>query len=165
MNVLERAERELAKGNLWRAKEILQGSVGHSGYKVEIYEKLGNVLLQMQDLAEAGRYLFLSGVRNPEYEEAIAIFLEKYEGKPHNLFRTFPRSAKLTKISEYPKIVAENLRELGLPEMLKDENGISLVHPDQSNNGRFELIACFSIAFVVVALIILGIVKLLEIVF
>jgi len=165
MNVLERAEREISNGNLWRAKEILQDSVGHSGYKIEIYEKLGVVLLQMQDLAEAGKYLFLSGVRKPEYEESIGIFLQKYEGKPHNLFRTFPRSAKLTKISEYPKIVADKLRELGLPEVLKDENGISLVHPDQSNNGRFELIACSSIAFAIVALIILGIVKLLEIVF
>ena len=164
MNVLERAEREISNGNLWRAKEILQGSVGHSGYKIEIYEKLGVVLLEMRDLAEAGKYLFLSGVRKPEYEEAIGIFLQKYEGKPHNLFRTFPRSAKLKKISEYPKTVADKLRELGLPEVLKDENGISLVHPDQNNNGRFELIACFSIVFVIVALIILGIVKLLEIV-
>ena len=165
MNVLERAEREISNGNLWRAKEILQGSVGHSGYKIEIYEKLGVVLLEMRDLAEAGKYLFLSGVRKPEYEKAIGIFLQKYEGKPHNLFRTFPRSAKLSKISEYPKNVADKLRELDLPETLKDENGNTVIHPDYNNNGKFELIPCFTIAFVIVALTILGIVKLLEIVF
>jgi hypothetical protein len=165
MNVLERAELEISNGNLWRAKEILQGSVGHSGYKVEIYEKLGVVLLEMRDLAEAGKYLFLSGVKKIDYEEAIGIFLQKYQGKPHDLFRTFPRSAKLSKISEYPKVVADELRELGLPETLKDENGNTVIHPDYNNNGRFELIACFSIAFVFVALIILGIVKLLEIIF
>ena len=65
MNVIETAEREMSNGNLWRAKEIL--------HKSEIYEKLGNVLLQMSDLAEAGKYLFLSGVRKPEYEKAIKI--------------------------------------------------------------------------------------------
>lgn len=95
MDVIERAEREISNGNLWRAKEILHKSVGHSGYKSEIYEKLGNVLLQMSDLAEAGKYLFLSGVRKPEYERAIKIFLQQYEGKPHNLFQPFPRSSFL----------------------------------------------------------------------
>ena len=91
MDVVERAEREISNGDLWRAKEILHKSAGHFGYKSEIYEKLGNVLLQMSDLAEAGKYLFLSGVRKPEYEKAIKIFLQKYEGKPHNLFLSFPR--------------------------------------------------------------------------
>ena len=164
MNVLERADREISNGNLWRAKEILQGSVGHSGYKIEIYEKLGVVLLEMRDLAEAGKYLFLSGVRKPEYEEAIGIFLQKYEGKPHNLFRTFPRSAKLKKISEYPKTVADKLRELGLPEVLKDEDG-SFITPSTGNDGKFALTVFLSIVLAIVVLIILGVVKLFEIVF
>ncbi len=80
MDVIKTAEKEIADGNLWRANEILHRAVGHSGYKIEIYEKLGNVLLQMSDLAEAGKYLFLSGVRKPEYEKAIGIFRQKYEG-------------------------------------------------------------------------------------
>lgn len=89
MDVIERAEREISNGNLWRAKEILHKSVGHSGYKNEIYEKLGNVLLQMSDLAEAGKYLFLSGVKKPEYEKAIKIFLQKYEGSRIICFNRF----------------------------------------------------------------------------
>lgn len=164
MDVLKTAEREIANGNLWRAKEILHRSVGHSGYKIEIYEKLGIVLLQMSDLAEAGKYLFLSGIRKPEYEKAIGIFLQKYEGKPHNIFHPFPRSAKLSKISEYPKTVADKLRELGLPEELKDANG-AYIHPQANNSGKFALAVFLFIVLAIIVLIILGIIKLLEIIF
>ncbi|MDQ3686198.1 MAG: hypothetical protein M3430_11450 [Acidobacteriota bacterium] len=62
MRTLEKAERELAQGNLWRAKEILQGSVSDAGYNIELFEKYGIVLLKMGDLPEAGKFLFLSGV-------------------------------------------------------------------------------------------------------
>ena len=167
MDVLKRAEREIANGRLWRAREILENSVRHSGYKARVYGQLGIVLLEMKDLAEAGKYLFLSGATKPEYEEAVSIFFEKYENKPHNLFRSFPNSAKLSKVSEYPKIIADKLRELGLPENLRDENGNTVIHPDARNKGEgwFELITCFSIIFAVAALIVLGIVKLFEIIF
>lgn len=164
MDVLKTAEREIENGNLWRAKEILHRAVGHSGYKIEIYEKLGNVLLQMSDLAEAGKYLFLSGVRKPEYEKAIGIFLQKHESKPYNLFHPFPRSAKLSKISEYPQTVADKMRELGLPEELKDLRG-NYIHPSPTKEGRFAVAILFSIVLAILVLTVLGIVKLLEIIF
>ena len=164
MDVLRRAEREIANGRLWRAREILENSLGHSGYKAKIYEKLGIVLLEMRDWAQAGKYLFLSGVSKPEYEEAISVFFQKYENKPNNLFRSFPRSAKLTKISEYPQVVADKLRELGLPEMLEDENGYALIHSDRDEN-RLLKVGCILVGFVILALIVLGIVKLFEVVF
>lgn len=164
MDVLERAENEISNGNLWRAKELLHRSVGHSDYKIEIYEKLGNVLLQMNDLVEAGKYLFLSGVRKPEYEKAIRIFLQKYEGKPYNLFHPFPRSAKLSKISEYPQTVADKLQELGLPEELKDVHGI-YIKPARGKNGRFALVIFWFTVLAIVGLIVLGVVKLFEIIF
>jgi hypothetical protein len=40
MRALEKAEKEIAQGNLWRAKEILQGSIPNAGYDVELFEKL-----------------------------------------------------------------------------------------------------------------------------
>ena len=163
MDVLKKAETELANGNLWRAKEILHRAVGHPAYKPEIYEKLGIVLLEMKDLAEAGKYLFLSGIRKPEYERAISIFLQKYEGKPYNLFHPFPRSAKLSAISDYPEAVAEKLRELKLPEQLKDVHGIQVSPPN--NDGKYALAIIITTLLIVVTLIILGIIKLFEILF
>jgi tetratricopeptide (TPR) repeat protein len=164
MDVLKTAEKEIADGNLWRAKEILHRAVGHSGYKIEIYEKLGIVLLQMSDLAEAGKYLFLFGIRKPEYAKAIEIFLHKYKDKPYNLFHPFPRSAKLSKISEYPQAVAEKLRELELPEDLKDASGVYVPAPTAGND-KFALTIFVTIILSITILIILGIVKLFEIIF
>jgi len=164
MDFLAEADREIAAGNLWRAKEILHRSLKNSGYNVQLFEKLGIVLLQMNDLVEAGKYLFLSGVRKPEYEKAIGIFLQKYEGKPHNLFHPFPRSAKLSEISDYPEAVAVKLRELGFSDGLETVHGIHSNSPIGSG-GKIALAVVLAIVLVIVVLLILGIVKLFEIVF
>ncbi len=164
MDFLAEADREIAAGNLWRAKEILHRSLKYSGYNVQLFEKLGIVLLQMNDLVEAGKYLFLSGVRKPEYEKAIGIFLKKYEGKPHNLFHPFPRSAKLSKISDYPEAVAVKLRELGFSDGLETVHGITS-NQSVGSGGKIALVVFLFIVLAIVVLIILGIVKLFEIVF
>jgi tetratricopeptide (TPR) repeat protein len=164
MDNLEEAEREITAGNLWRAKEILHRSLKYSGYNVQLFEKLGAVLLQMHDLSEAGKYLFLSGVRKPEYEEAISVFLQKYKDKPHNLFHPFPRSAKLSKVSDYPKPVADKLRELGFSDGLETVHGIYSNRP-MSNSGRLAIVVSLAVAFGIALLIILGVVKLFEMIF
>lgn len=163
MDFLAEADREIAAGNLWRAKEILHGQIKYSAYNVALFEKLGVVLLQMNDLAEAGKYLFLSGVRKPEYEEAIGIFLKKYEGKPHNLFHPFPRSAKLSKISDYPETVATYLRELGFTDGLETVHGVTPT--SVGSGGKIALVVFLLIVLAIIILLILGIVKLFEIVF
>jgi len=163
MDFLAEADQEIAAGNLWRAKEILHRSLKYAGYNIQLFEKLGIVLLQMNDLVEAGKYLFLSGVRKPEYEEAIGIFLKKYEGKPHNLFHPFPRAAKLSKISDYPEAVAVKLRELGFSDGLETVHGITPT--SVGSGGKIALVVFLAIVLGIVVLIILGIVKLFEIVF
>ena len=165
MDVLRRAEREIVNGRLWRAREILENAIRHAGYKAKVYEKLGIVLLEMKDLAEAGKYLFLSGTSRPEYEEAIGIFFQKYEKKPSNLYFSFPKSAKLDKLSEYPSAVAEKLRQIGLPEELKDIHGNIIIPLDPENKFDFVIIGCILVVLIILALIILGIVKLFEIIF
>jgi len=165
MRTLEKAEKELAKGNLWRAKEILQGAIPQAGYNFELFEKLGEVLLAMGDLPEAGKFLFLSGKREPEYEESINIFLHKVrKNKPHDLFRAFPRKARLMTLSEYPVDVAQKLRELGFPEILKDERGRVTV-ADESGSDAVFLVACLVIVLIVLGLIVMGLIKLKEMIF
>jgi hypothetical protein len=163
MRTFEKSEREIAQGNFWRAKEILQGALSNAGYDTELFEKLGVVLLKMGDLPEAGKFLFLSGVNQPEYEEAVAIFLRKYAKKrrPLELYRTFPRAAKLSSLAAYPDGVAKKLRDLGLSEVLKDRNG----RADTTGAGRGETmlgLSCLLIILAVSLLIILGLIKLKE---
>jgi len=54
-------------------------------------------------LIEAGRFLFLSGKRTPEYENAIKLYLGRYTRKDFKqVYRNFPRAAKLEVIDNYP---------------------------------------------------------------
>jgi hypothetical protein len=161
--ILEKAQTELEKGNLWRAKEILQGAIRSESYNVQLFEMLGTVFLKMGDLAEAGRFLFLSGVRKPEYLEALEIFLSRHGKKePRNFIYLLPRKARLKTLSDYPSEVAQMLREMGFPEILKNEDG-KVYFPKTGSDIPF-FITCGIIALVILVLIILGIIKFHEII-
>ncbi|MBL7224225.1 MAG: hypothetical protein ISS72_10250, partial [Candidatus Brocadiae bacterium] len=123
----ERVDAAIAEGKLWRAKEILQGNLRTRGYDLELYERFGQVLLEMGDTLEAGKYLFLSGVRCPEYDEAIELYLSRYARKaPRNLVGTFPRSARRANVADYPEAVRRVLRDLdtGAPGTAARPGGI-----------------------------------------
>ena len=108
-----KVDKALSEGALWRAKEILQGNIAN-GYDHEIYEKYGQVLLQMGDLPEAGKYLFLSGKSLPEYEEAISLYLKRHtKPNPFHIIYTFPKAARLQRLPDYPDTVEKYLREVG----------------------------------------------------
>jgi hypothetical protein len=113
-DVFFRANRAVEEGELWRAKEMLVGGIGTRGYDLKLFQQLGEVLLQMHDLVEAGKYLFLCGKRNSRYDQAIDLYLQKYH---KSLLTTFPRPArleKLEKLAGYPESVREELHRQGL---------------------------------------------------
>ena len=115
MRALQHADRELVAGRLWRAKEILQGSIPNAGYDRELFEKLGVVLLKMGDVREAGRYLFLSSQRKPEYQDAINTFLFRFRKNPRALFGSFPRVAKLAALSDLRRAAPRRAGATGVP--------------------------------------------------
>lgn len=161
MHTLEKAEREMARGNLWRAKEILQGSIPNSGYQCDLFEKLGIVLLAMGDLPESGRFLFLSGRRKPEYEQAIGVFLTKYRKDLRTLFQTFPKVARLSALSDYPDRVRMDLAELGFPQVGKrDLRRVSSAHPGDHTTAVVGWLVIGLILFVMF----MGIIKVIEII-
>jgi hypothetical protein len=158
---LDKAQKELERGNLWRAKEILQGAIKSESYNVQFYELMGTVFLRMGDLPEAGRFLFLSGARKPEYLESIELFISKHRrNQPRAFLNLFPRNARLKTLSDYPDAVAQTLREMDFPKVLKDKDG--KVFLPETSNGIVSSVACGTIALVTLALIILGVIKLLE---
>jgi hypothetical protein len=160
---LDKAQREIENGNLWRAKEILQGAVAIEKYDVQLFEMMGTVLLKMGDVPEAGRFLFISGVRKPEYLEAIEFFLTRYRRTtPHDFLHILPRSARLRTVSDYPDEVARAMREMKFPEVLKDKNE-RIIQPLTGKDVGAR-VACGAIALVILALLILGAIKLWEIV-
>ena len=160
MRAIEHAENELRAGRLWRAKEVLQGSLRHAGYDIELFEKLGLVLLTMGDLPEAGRYLFLCARRDPSYDEAIRTFLSRHEKNPRGLYQAFPRVAKLNSISEYPEPLQDELKELGLPKVLKGEAARTSI---KEGGSRKDTVIALGILGSVAILLILGVIKIFEI--
>lgn len=112
----------LDAAELWRAKEILSGRIGSGRYDPATYEQLGQVLLEMGDHLAAGRFLFLSGVRRPEYASAIELYLRRHSrGGWRSLLAAFPASARRATWSELPATVREDLRALGVPPRPDDE--------------------------------------------
>ena len=60
----DRVDRAIQRGEVWRAKEILRGNIRVRGYDVDLYEQYGRLLLDIGEMSEAGKYLFLPvGVR------------------------------------------------------------------------------------------------------
>lgn len=162
MRTIEAAQHHIDNNNLWRAKEILAGSLPTLGYNLELYEKLGTVLLSMGDLPEAGRFLFLSGAREDRYIQAIDIYLNKYSRNGiKQFFTTFPHKARLARLSEYPDSVMRELKEIGFPEeLVKIDN--ENVNRSKKSDGRIAWITCVVIGGIVFGLMMLGIRKLIE---
>lgn len=105
-------DHEVAAGRLWRAKEILQGRLPSAGYDTCLYERYGSILLQLGDMKEAGKYLFLSGSRKPAYEQAIGIFIGRHANSINTLYGSFPAAVRGAAPSSYPACVLDELQAL-----------------------------------------------------
>lgn len=117
LSTIEKSREAWEAGLRWRAKEILQGSIRSCGFNPEIYEEYGRVLLGMGDTLEAGKYLFLSGVRLEEYAEPIKLYLSRYaKTEPTQLYASFPTTARKLGFGRLPDTVQLELRALGLTE-------------------------------------------------
>lgn len=139
----------MAAGRLWRAKEILQGRLRTAGYDAALYERYGNVLRQMGDLPEAGKYLFLSGTRRPEYRESIRIYLDRHGKTLRTLHDTFPACVRRTGAASYPEGVLTDLQAAGWS--LRDLK-IASRKDAPADSPRWDLLVGIAIAVVFLAL-------------
>ncbi len=114
----DRVDNAIQQGQVWRAKEILRGNIRLRGYDVDLYERYGRLLLDIGEMPEAGKYLFLSGRWPPEYEEAISVYLERHLPNPEHMYFSFPRVARLNDIDGYPEEVRRTLQSIDFPVAL-----------------------------------------------
>lgn len=153
----ERVEIAVAEGKLWRAKEILQGNISIKDYDCDLYESYGRLLLLLNDLPQAGKYLFLSGRDKPEYKEAVDLYVSRYTKNGwQNLYATFPTQAKLLDLNDYPEAVSSKLRKLGYPEEEKRKLKDSFVHnrPTSWRERIEEILAVTVVLFLLLSMII-----------
>jgi hypothetical protein len=114
-DLLARADAEIAAGRVWRAKELLRGNLS-SRAEPALLERYGRLLDQLGDRVEAGRYLFFSGARQPEYEQPIGLFLERHVKKSTRgaLIALIPAAVRRRRFDELPSTLQEDLRRLGV---------------------------------------------------
>ena len=111
----DRVDEAIAQGEVWRAKEILRGNIRLRGYDADLFERYGRLLLEIGEMSEAGKYLFLSGRRSPEYEQAISVYLERHMPNPEQMYFSFPRVARPDDFDEYPEEVRKTLESIDFP--------------------------------------------------
>ena len=114
-SLLARVETELSVGRVWRAKEILSGNIKAGLVSPEILERYGVLLESLGDRLEAGKYLYLSGVRRPEYEYPIALFLQRHaklDGP--GLVSRLPHAVRRIPFNELPPAVQADLDARGV---------------------------------------------------
>lgn len=115
LGVPDHVRAALDRGELWKAKEILQGRIGSNPYDPLLYEQYGAVLLEMRDLREGGKYLFLGGYWRPEYEPAIKLYLDRHRSG-RSLLGTFPARTREIPRDRFPGTVRAVLTSRGVPE-------------------------------------------------
>ena len=146
------ARAEIEQGRTWRAKEIIRSSLGNYGYNLDLYQFYGEVLLSMDDLQHAGRYLFFSKKElNDNEEKAVRLFLERHGKHGHKGVVTSTPLARYRKLSEYPDFVQQRLRELGAKE---DLFGFWDRVPENRNNA--VVCGCLFVLVVLSVLCIIG---------
>lgn len=144
-----RVEQEVAAGRFWRAKEILRSNFPH-GFDPDYCEAYGQVLLQMNDLLEAGRYLFVSGVRLPEYEAAIHVFLDRFQAlRTKGRYSILPGRINRTRIDDWPPTVQDELRSLGVYQDIQQHQKLHSPHP-AAHRFMDRLAPCGCIVFLIV---------------
>ena len=99
----ERVNAAVQRGQVWRAKELLRGNIGSGSYDSPLYERYGRLLLDLGEAHEAGKYLFLSGRRRPEFDEAIKVYLSRHpQDRPEVLYYSFPSAARFRQSDRLP---------------------------------------------------------------
>ena len=155
--LLERAAAAEGEGQPWRAREILQGSIRSYPTDPRVLEAYGRVLDRLGDRIEAGKYLFLSGVRGSDVEGAIALFVARHgRGDLQNLISQFPGPLRKARLADYPDVVAADLQALGLPRTVRRERTLEETASPSTWRQNLALFGCGVVLLLVLAATLIG---------
>lgn len=123
----ERVEEEIARGRLWRAKEIVQGRLRDARYDAGMFRRYGEVLAAMHDEDEAGRYFLLAGVTEGEAGRLARAFLARRARTDiAPLWGAMPTAARRLAALSFPDGTRALLVEAGFEARAIDEQARKL---------------------------------------
>jgi len=114
MSVVERANRDIAEGNHWLARQRLASHLSSGGYDPELLVRIGEIASAMHDAFNAGRFWLTSSAEGAQVEEAVAVFIKHVGSDVKQIAASLPRACRLPALTSYPSIVQARLRRLGL---------------------------------------------------
>ena len=118
-NLCRQVDAEIEAGRLWKARDLLQEDIQEAGaFDGPQWARLGEIMLAMGDTCEAGCWLFFSGERRPEYEEAIGVFLAEHPPDQPAFLSLLPAQiiVETFGLGDFPPAVVEELKALGFCE-------------------------------------------------
>ena len=155
--ILEKKIKKLRDSDLsWKAKEILSGKIGQHEYQPELYKLYGDVLLDLGDMYEAGKYLFLGDGDDPKYTEAVSIFLQRHNKKDaYGFFSSMPKRFVAASPELYPESVKRYIKEQGFKK--KNLEKIQSRYSDEAGDlSIYEKAFFMSAAVLMIVAIIIG---------
>lgn len=160
--ILKRTEREIAAGRTWRAKEILRGTLSHRA-EPELLERYGRLLDALGERYEAGKYLFLSGVRTPEYTATIELFLRRTAARRDADFvHLFPAAVRRLPFEQLPAQVQDDLKARGVSKARFSGTGPIVPPARYGWSDRLKMIAAVLICGIFVLALGLGIAQIVN---
>ncbi len=111
---MEEFDRERSDGRTWRARDMLRSRIGESAYDAAVFQLYADVLTEMRDDDEAGRYYFLSGERAGRAGELAKAFLDRRTRRQlHLLWGEMPKAASRVESGSIPRVCYSDLEAAG----------------------------------------------------
>ena len=124
MNLDERIQQDLLRGDYGTARVRLLSRLNEHGYSADIMARLGRVSFDMRDPVSAGRFWIFSHEQGPEIDSAIEAFAQQFGHVASGMASQFPQSLRQKPIGFFPPDVQARLRSYGIDEKcLKDPEG------------------------------------------
>jgi len=149
--LLEKSNREVAAGQLWRAKEIIRSSFHRFGFQAPLNAAYGKILLAMHDDMQAGKYLFYGEpLPSDQEQQAIDLFTNRHgkDGK-YGLWVNRPLALE-GKILDLPDFIKKRLAQF---HDMDNPKVIEITAEKDENNWGCMMIMLFMMTCLVVGFI------------
>lgn len=122
MNLDERIQQDIARGDYGTARVRLLSRLNEHGYSAAIMARLGRVSFDMRDPVSAGRYWIFSSEQGPEVDSAIEAFARQFSRIATSMAAQFPQNLRQKPIGSFPLEVQARLRRYGIDEKCLKES-------------------------------------------
>jgi hypothetical protein len=143
MSAIDRARRDLERGDHWLARRRLASFLSTVGYDPDVVEELGQISYDMHDAYEAGRMWLTSLAEGDHVEHAINVFVEHAGRDARQVCGQLPRVVRLPMLEAYPEKVQDRLRRLGLNAVIVEHPRGRAADSASSNWGERTVILAF----------------------